>query len=278
MTDLTAPPLKIAPALSAPVASPRRMKTARTVLALMLREMQTTYGRNVGGYVWAFVEPIGGIALFTIVISIGLKIRDPSLGNSFPLFYASGFLPLTMFLTVSNKTASALQFSRSLLNYPGVRFSDALIARFLLTTLTQLLVSILILIGIHLIFEVQSILDVYQLLAGLTLAAFVGFGVGAINCFLFSVQPLWESFWSILTRPLFLFSTIFMTYEDVSRDFQSILWWNPVVHCVGLMRRGLYATYDATWISVLFLSLLSMVTFGLGLTLLQRYHSDILNR
>lgn len=266
------------PAIRAAVSSPRRFKTARTLLALILREMQTTYGRNVGGYVWAILEPLGGIAFFTFVISIGLRIREPALGNNFPLFYATGFLPLTMFLAVSNKTASALRFSRPLLNYPGVKFTDALLARFILTTVTQLMVSFLIFAGIHMVFAVETILDAEQLLAGLVLAAFTGFGIGTLNCYLFSVQPLWDSAWSILTRPLFLFSTIFFTFEDVPRDFRDILWWNPIVHCVGLARRGIFATYDAPWISELYLVLLGLITLGLGLLLLQRFHSDILSR
>ena len=39
----------------------RRFRSARAVVALMLREMATTYGRSPGGYVWApgYWEPRG---------------------------------------------------------------------------------------------------------------------------------------------------------------------------------------------------------------------------
>ena len=42
MTHTFAPP--------GPQTKPRRFATLRTVLALMLREMATTYGRSPGGY------------------------------------------------------------------------------------------------------------------------------------------------------------------------------------------------------------------------------------
>ena len=38
--------------------APRRFATVRTSVALMLREMVTTYGRSPGGYIWAVVEPV----------------------------------------------------------------------------------------------------------------------------------------------------------------------------------------------------------------------------
>ena len=272
MTDIPAPAIR--PAAS----STRRFKTARTVIALIMREMQTTYGRNVGGYAWALLEPIGGIAFFTAAISIGLRIREPALGNSFALFYATGFLALSMFLGVSGKVASALQFSRPLLKYPGVEFSDAILARFLLTTMTQLMVALIIFSGIHILFEIETILNVEAIVAGLLLAALLGLGIGVVNCYLFSVMPLWQSAWGILTRPLFLFSTIFFTFEDVPKEFQDELWWNPIVHCVGFLRRGFYATYDAPWVSGVYLVLLSLALTLIGLALLRRFHGDILNR
>lgn len=256
----------------------RSFPTARTILALMMREMQTTYGRNVGGYLWAFLEPIGAITFFTLVIAVGLRVREPGLGNSFPLFYATGFIGLSMVMTVERKIATALKFSRALLTYPGVEYTDALLARFFLTAITEIMVAVILFALIHAIFDVQSILDVPSIVEGMILACCCGFGIGVVNCYLFSVLPLWESAWSILTRPLFLISTIFFTFESVGDLGQSVLWWNPIVHCIGLLRRGFYATYDATWVSPLYVVFVALATTLIGLMLLDRYHADILNR
>ena len=48
-----------------PAPAPRRLRarrsfpTLRTVVALILREMVTTYGRNPGGYAWADTDNLG---------------------------------------------------------------------------------------------------------------------------------------------------------------------------------------------------------------------------
>lgn len=259
-------------------ARPRKFKTPRTILALIMREMQTTYGRNVGGYVWALVEPIGGITFLVVIFSIGLRIKEPSLGNNFALFYTTGMMPLAAFLTCANKVSHALNYSRPLLSYPGVQYSDALVARFLLAALTQMIVAMILFAAIHVIWSVETILDAPAVVMGMALMAFCGFGIGVLNCYFFAVFPLWLSVWNILTRPLFIFSTVIFTFEEVPRAFRDELWWNPIVHGVGIVRSGFYATYDANWISVIYPVLLGLVTMTLGLAFLHRYHGDILNR
>jgi len=244
----------------------------------MMREMQTTYGRNVGGYLWAFLEPIGAILVFVLVIAYGIRIREPGLGTSFALFYASGFMPLTIFLAVSQSVASSLKFAGPLLSYPGVQYTDALIARFTLAALTQTLVTVILLVLIHAAFGVSTILHMPSIIESLLMSVILGFGIGTLNCYLFEVMPLWKSAWSIITRPLFIISCVFFTYEVVPRDARDVLWWNPIIHCGGMMRRGLYATYDAPWVSWLYVLGVSLTTLLIGMSLLHRYHSDILNR
>ena len=86
----------------------RRFKTSRTVLALMLREMSTSYGRSPGGYLWAVLEPVGGLAVMTIAFS--LAFRSPALGDNFPLFYATGYLPFMMYSDLAAKIGQSIRF------------------------------------------------------------------------------------------------------------------------------------------------------------------------
>ena len=67
----------------------------RAIGALVLREMATTFGRSPGGWLWAVAEPVAVIALLSFAFS--LAFRSPSLGTSFPLFYATGYLPFLLF-------------------------------------------------------------------------------------------------------------------------------------------------------------------------------------
>ncbi|MBR9762451.1 MAG: sugar ABC transporter permease, partial [Rhodobacteraceae bacterium] len=86
-----------------PVRTEKRGALARRVCALMLREMATSQGRAPGGYLWAVLEPVAGITLMSLIFSLAL--RNPSLGVTFPLFYATGMLPFTLFTHLTGRIA-----------------------------------------------------------------------------------------------------------------------------------------------------------------------------
>jgi len=253
----------------------RSFGTLRSVSALVLREMATSYGKSPGGYIWALLEPIAGIALMSLVFSV--MVRSPPLGINFPIFYATGMLPFVLYQSVSGKMTAAIMFSRPLLVYPSVTFVDALIARFLLNFLTELLVSYIVFTGICLFFETRTSVDLPAILLGFSMAAALAIGIGTMNCFLVSMFPLWQRAWSILTTPLMIISCIFFTFDSVPEPFRSYLWYNPIIHIVGQMRSGFYVTYDAPYVSPLYIFGLGLVLTTLGLVFLRRYHRVILN-
>ena len=69
----------------------------RTLGAMMLREMATTHGRSWGGYLWTIIDPIGGILMMTLVFS--MVLRSPPIGTNFVIFYATGYVPFSYFMS-----------------------------------------------------------------------------------------------------------------------------------------------------------------------------------
>lgn len=254
--------------------TPPRFQSLRTILALMLREMSTTYGRSPGGYLWVVLEPVAAIALLSLAFS--LMLRAPSLGTSFLLFYATGFLPFGLYGSVSGKLSNALKFSRSLLAYPRVTWIDALLARFTLTLLTEVTVFCIVISGVLIFDDTRAVISIGPILTAIGMAAAVGGGVGLMNCLLGGLYPVWARIWSILSRPMFIASGIFFLYEDMPKVAQDILWWNPVLHAVGEMRRGFYPTYEASYVSLTYGYGVGGVLALLGLILLRRHHKRIL--
>ncbi|WP_298258109.1 ABC transporter permease [uncultured Litoreibacter sp.] len=253
-----------------------RFRTARAIIALVLREMSSTYGRSPGGYIWALLEPIGAIAVLSFVFSYAF--RAPGLGTNFPLFYATAFLPYMMFLDVSTKVAQSILFSRQFLSYPSVTFIDALVARFLLNIITHIMVFYVVIVGIHWVFDFSSIIDYKLIFLAFIVASFFAMGVGVVNCFLFTMFPVWQSIWGILMRPMFIVSGVFFLFEDVPTELRDYLWFNPLIHITGLMRAAFYPTYDASYVSLTFLFLTSAVLLSLGLVLLRRFYRDLIER
>jgi len=245
-------------------------------MALILREMSTRYGRTPGGYAWGILEPLAAI----LVLSLGfsLIIRTPALGSSFLLFYATGYLPFDMYQNLSNMVARAINFSKPLLQYPAVTWVDAVLARFLLNSLTSILVSAILLTGILTVTETQTVLSLPPIVTAMALAMILGLGVGVLNCVLIGLFPLWELTWSIITRPLFIASGIFFLYDTMPPLAQELLWYNPLVHITGLMRTGFYPTYTAAYVNEFYVLGVSLVLLAMGLILMGRYHRDILNR
>jgi capsular polysaccharide transport system permease protein len=252
----------------------RSFPTLRTLSALILREMVTSYGRSPGGYLWAILEPAAGTALMTLIFSLGF--RSPPLGSNFPIFYATGIVPFFMYNDLSNKVATAIQYSKALLVYPSVTFVDAILARFILNAITQILVGYIILSFIIIVLDAPTSMDFDRVVLGFAMAMTLGLGIGTLNCFLFSMMPLWQRAWSILTRPLFIVSGIFFIYDNIPDPYQGWLWYNPLVHVVGIVRSGFYARYDATYASPAYVFGIAAVALVAGLLFLRRYHRDIL--
>lgn len=254
----------------------RRFATLRTIAALVLREMSTRYGRTPGGYIWSILEPLAAILFLSIGFS--LVIRTPSLGTSFLLFYATGFLPFNLYMTISNTTARALNFSKPLLKYPAVTWIDAILARFILNSLTSILIAFILIGSVLMISDSRAVVDMGPTLEALALTMLLGLGVGTVNCVLLGLYPLWDVAWSIITRPLFLASGILFLYDDLPPLARELLWYNPLLHITGLMRRGFYPTYAAAYVNLTYVLLISLTLLALGLVLMGRYHRVILNR
>jgi len=256
--------------------SKRRFGTLRTTLALVLREMSTRYGRTPGGYIWGVLEPLAAIIFLSLGFS--LVLRSPSLGTSFLLFYATGYLPFNIYQVLSNSIASALKFSSPLLKYPAVTWFDAITARFLLNSLTNILITALLLTGILIAINSRSVLDLPVIVLTMGLAMMLGWGMGILNCVLMGLYPMWQMIWGIVTRPLFLASGVIFIYEDLPPLAQQVLWYNPLIHITGLMRKGFFSTYSPAYVSVTYVLAISLTLLALGLIFLGRYHRVILNR
>jgi len=248
----------------------------RSILALMLREMGSTYGDSPGGYVWAVIQPVGMI----VVLSLGfsLLVKAPSLGTSFILFYATGFLTYNMYNQMMGKIDAALSYSRSMLAYPRVTWLDAILARFTLNLITLLTVICIVISAILFFINTRTIISIQPILIGLTLCTLIGAGMGMVNCILSGLFPVWTSIWKILSRPMFIASGVVFIYEDMPPAVQDILWWNPILHGTGIVRTGFYPTYYASYVSLGYCFGIALTLLATGLLFLRTYHEKILNR
>jgi capsular polysaccharide transport system permease protein len=250
-----------------------RFRFLRSFSALILREMTTSYGRSPGGYVWAILEPVAGLVLLSVVFSF--IVRTPALGTNFMYFFAGGLLPFALYNTTSNAVATSIRFSKALLEYPAVNFVDALLARFVLNAMTQLLIMFIVLTGIVVVYDLNPILRWPSIFMAIAMALAMGFGVGVVNCFLITSYPLWERAWAVLNRPMFILAGVMFIPESLPWQIRDYMLLNPLMHMTSEMRRGLFSTYDAIYVRPLYVFSIAIVLSVLGLLFLRRYHKDI---
>lgn len=256
-----------------PVNRQQRFLTLRTIMALVLREMTSTYGRSPGGYLWAVIEPAAGIALMAFIFT--LFLRNPPLGSNFMLFYATGLLPFMMFISISTKMSQTLTYSRQLLSYPRVTIIDALAARLILNVITQFMVSIIVLGGILGFFDLGTTFHLPAILLSYAMAIGLGAGVGTMNCFLNACIPFWSNIWAVITRPLVIMSCVIHLFDSTPMPWRGYLWFNPLIHVVGEMRSAFYMGYDAPYVSVAYVFGVALVIGLLGLLFLSRYYRNL---
>jgi len=254
----------------------RGFASGRAIVALMLREMSTRYGKSPGGYIWAVAEPLGALVVMSFVF--GLLLRTPSLGNSILLFYATGYIPFVLYSLTLASVMGALRFSKPLLMYPAVSWLDAILARFFLNALTSIMVGALLLFGILEFTDASAVLEFRFIILSMALAALLGLGHGTLNCALVGLFPVYASVWAIVTRPLLIAAGVFFIYEDLSPALQSILDWTPWIHFTAIFRKGAFPTYAPDFINLPLVLLWALVPLMFGLLLLRRFRQDILMR
>lgn len=69
-----------------------------------------------------------------------------------------------------------------------------------------------------------------------------------------------------------------MLFDQMPQWAREWLWYNPIVHSVGMMRHGFYPSYHATYVSVAYVMSVSLICGVIGLMLLYRHQTDLLER
>ena len=109
-----------------PLRNRPRFQAFRVLIAMVIREMNTRFGRTWGGYIWAVLEPVAMIGLLSLAFS--QFIQTPPIGSSFVLFYATGYVPFYFYSEIANATSPAVVFNKPLMQFPAVTPLDAVFA------------------------------------------------------------------------------------------------------------------------------------------------------
>jgi capsular polysaccharide transport system permease protein len=221
----------------------------RCLRALMIREMMMRYGRDSLGFVWVFIEPM---ILCVGVMILWSLVRDPfEHGLPVAAFVFTGYMPLTLWRHITNKSVRVFRLNSNLLYHRHVSLLDVLFTGIVLefagtTTALFLVGATLVTTG-----AMDPPHDIGLIVAGWTLMGLLsaGFAAGlAIVTDTFEIAEKFIQPAQYLMLPLCGF--LFMV-DWLPTFAQHVAWYVPTVHCYEMIRSGFFGgtidTYYSPW-------------------------------
>lgn len=230
---------------------------ARTVHALLLRDLMMRYGRDNIGFVWVVLEPM--------ILTVGVMFVWSLLGNhgkdgiKVVELVLTGYMPLTLWRHLTGPVVNMFRNSYGMLFHRRITPLDMVISRQLLEiigTTTALLIVYTVLI-------VAGLIEGYQrldlILLGWLMMAWIGIAFGAL-------LACWTERWEVAERfvqPLqylnIPISGAFFLVDWMPTWAQHIIMYHPLVHCWEVFRAGYFGDAIVSHYNLLYFS---AVAFG----------------
>ncbi len=200
------------------------------------REYNIRYRHSIMGFLWAIIQPLSMMLLFTFVFTYILKIQT----SDYPIaiFFYAGLLPWTFFSSSVNYSVSSLSdnfdiitkiyFPREILPLSGisVAFVDYLIA-------SLIFIPMLVIYKIQITLNVLWIIPLFILLFIFTIS--MSLLLSSLNVYYRDVKLAI----GFLIQLLFFASPILYSIDDLSIKLKLILLLNPLTFIIENMRRCL---------------------------------------
>ncbi len=249
------------------------MTQLRVVHALALRETRTRFGAHRLGYLWALLEPLLWIGTFWGFFAIAHR-QAPD-GMDVVPFMATGIIPYNMAIQTAEKGSQAINGNKALLFYPHVHTLDLILARGALEVATLTVVLLVITGGWALFTEGFVLDDALRVATGLGLAGLFGMALGLVLCSAGVMSNSVDRIRGPLFRPLFWISGLFFTANGVPTRVRELMLYNPILHCVELVRDGWFPTYHARYADAGYVLLWIVGLAFVGLTLERKVRSKV---
>jgi capsular polysaccharide transport system permease protein len=247
------------------------------VYALLLRELQTRFGRFRLGYIWTLLEP--GLLLGVLIsIRVFRSLHKDYPGIDTAVFFMVGLVPFFMFKKIVTQLMSGVTANQGLLNYRQVKAIDPLIARFFIEGIVYLIVYLLFWTVMTMLGLDTSIRDPLGLIFIYIVLYLFSFGLGVTFCVIFTLYEESRKILPIIMHPLMIISAVFFPMQIVPKEYWGWLLWNPLVHVMELSRERFFVSFRTTAGDPLYLGLCTLGVMVLGLSLYWVSRKELVTR
>jgi len=233
------------------------------VNALFLREIQTRFGTKRLGYVWALVDPMTQVIIFSIIKT---AVADKSLpGIDYPVFLAAGFLTYNFFKAVMNSSMAAFDANRALFNYKQVKPIDTIFSRFLVEFLVMSM-AIIVFVSFGLYFELDlAVKNVNMVFFAVLWLGVFAFGIGLLFAVIGTFYETFGKVISFISTPLFFLSGLLYSVESLPPVARDIVLYNPVIHFIEMIHGNYFQTLTTAYVDYEYMFFWTIVPLFLGL-------------
>lgn len=242
----------------------------RVIGALVLREIHTINGNSRLGYLWVLIQSIFGIAVFWGVRYFSGAGSAPH-GLNTAVFLATGFGLWNIFSSGITRCMSAVDGNRALLTFPQVTEFDVMVARIIVISATQIVTAaVIIFCSLFAMGESIIISSIPLLLFLLICVPLLSLGCGMIFAALAVFAPALNQIIPMILRIMFFVSGVFFSASIFSQSVADVLFLNPILHAIELIRMSLHEPYVVSGVSWTYVLVSSVVTCAIG-GYLERY-------
>ena len=239
----------------------------RVIGALLMREIITRFGRDNLGFVWLFLEPM----IFTLSITALWSAVEITHGSTLPIvaFALTGYSSVLLWRNCTTHCCNAIPSNIGLLFHRPVRVLDLLLTKILLeiagASMSFIALSVLwVALGMA-----QPPRDMVLILYGWLMLAWFGGALALLIGALTSFSELAERFWHPTAYILFPMSGAVYMVDWLSRDFQEVVLWLPMVHCIELIREGYFGSVIRTHYDMKYVAVVCLVMTSIALALVR---------
>lgn len=239
----------------------KRLWAYRDLLVVFVwREFIVRYRQSVIGVLWAALQPLSMMLLFTFVFSLILDVRVSD--KPYPVFFYAGALPWTFFssslyyaipsLTNHYGLITKIYFPREILpiSYVAVALADFVIGSLCLG-------GLLIFYRVNLTWNALWFLPL--LLVLILFTATVAVFLAGLNVYYRDVRAAT----GFLVQIWFFASPVMYSVDQVDLKFKLILFLNPLTFIIENMRRSLLDGRSVVWWQFLVMTSLVLAFFAI---------------
>lgn len=210
----------------------------RVIGALMIRELNTRFGRDNIGFLWICAEPMLFAGLVGLVWSF---IRGPEEnGIGIVAFIGSGYIPLTFFRNSVGRSNKVVEANRGLMYHQQIKMLDFVFTRVLIEMIGSMMAYVFfaMALGLFGLFPIPDNPGI--LIGGFLLYALFTLSICLVLAPLSELSELIEKFLPVATYIMIPFSGTFQMNAWLSPQVRDAMLWSPPANAMEIMRYGLF--------------------------------------